>query len=358
MSQNILITGAAGYIGGSVLTDILSRTDETLKAVKLFATVRGQDQVDQISKLERVQVVQVDVNDKAAVEEIITQNKIDVVVHTAGSMFPVMVSNLLSALGERRRISARYRLTAGKSSVATMFTEEGGWPFGEVKDTDSIIDKEREIGVDNPVRRTNLVLADEGKAQGVETFNLAVPMIYGRGTGECRKLSVNLPALIRTSIKLKKVHKFDTDASPWTAHISDLTTYYVLLLSKILKREPLSFGNDRYFFPIAHRAPWWAVMDKIAKALYARGLINDPTPQIWENNDIAADSLGFPRLYIKGIGMSNGDLIPVNAQELGWSPAWNEEKFLDSMDDEIRDVQELDTVKMSLFDSLVSKQDQ
>jgi hypothetical protein len=34
-----------------------------------------------------------------------------------------------------------------------MFTEEGGWPHGKVRDTDAILDKEREIGLENPVRK-------------------------------------------------------------------------------------------------------------------------------------------------------------------------------------------------------------
>jgi hypothetical protein len=43
--------------------------------------------------------------------------------------------------------------------------------------------------------------------------------------------------------------------------------------------------------------------------------------------------------------------------ELGWKPKWDsEEKLLSQIDDEIKDVQELDTVKMSLFDSLVADQ--
>ena len=44
------------------------------------------------------------------------------------------------------------RITSRKSSIATMFTEEGGWPYGEIKDSDPILAKEKEIGFDNPVR--------------------------------------------------------------------------------------------------------------------------------------------------------------------------------------------------------------
>jgi hypothetical protein len=37
-----------------------------------------------------------------------------------------------------------------------MFTEEGGWPFGKVKDSDPLIDRQRELGLDNPVRKVDL----------------------------------------------------------------------------------------------------------------------------------------------------------------------------------------------------------
>ncbi|KAL6916610.1 hypothetical protein FSST1_008105 [Fusarium sambucinum] len=357
MSQNILITGAAGYIGGSIVADILSRNDETLRSVALFAAVRSQEQVDQISKI-GVKAILVDLNDKSAIEDAIAQKKnaVDIVVHTASAMSPAMTSNLISALGKRRQNSGS-RTYLVHSSVATMFTEEGGWPYGEVKDSDSILDKEREIGFDNPVRAANSLLAEEGKKQGVETFNVAVPMTYGRGTGACRKLSVNNPAMIRTSIKLKTVHKFDKDGHFGTVHITDLTDIYVRLVSKIVKQEPIQVGHDRYFFAIAHKAHWWNMMDKVAEGLHSRGLVTEPKAKIWSDYQTAADSLGFPRAYIRAMATHSGQLVPSNVLELGWKPKWDsEEMFLNQIDDEIKDVQELDTVKMSLFDSLVADQ--
>ncbi|KAF4454273.1 hypothetical protein F53441_3274 [Fusarium austroafricanum] len=323
MSHNVLVTGAAGYIGGSLIADILSRTDETLKVVNIFAAARNQDQVEKISKLERVQAFQVDLQDKAAVEKAIDEYEIL------------------------------------QSSVASMFTAEGGWPHGKVKDTEPLIERQRELGFDNPVRKTNIVLADEGKAQDVETFNIPIPQTYGRGTGECRKLSVNIPALVRTSIKLKTVYKFDQNSTPGGVHISDLTNLYVLILNKILKQEPIAVGNDGYFFAIAHSFSWWNVMNKIAERLHARGLVNEPTPKTWPSYDMAADCLGFPRQYIVPMTMSNGGPAPENGPQVGWKPKWNnEQQLLDIIDQEIRDVQELDTVKMGLFDSLISEKTQ
>ncbi|KAF5680734.1 hypothetical protein FCIRC_5721 [Fusarium circinatum] len=360
MPHNVLVTGAAGYIGGSVIADILSRTDETLKSVHVFAAARSQDQVDKISKLERVHAFLVDLQDRPAVEYAIAKyeiSSVDIVIHTAGAIFPDMLSNLLSGLGERRRTTGNktYLIHA----IASMFTEEGGWPFGKVKDSDPLIDRQRELGLDNPVRKTNIVLADEGKAQGVETFNIPIQLTYGRGTGECRKLSVNIPALIRTSIKLRTVHKFDRDSTPGNVHISDLTDLYILILNKILKEEPIAVGTDRYFFSVAHRISWWKIMDKIAEGLYARGLVDEPTPKIWPNYDVAADALGFPRKFIRPMCMPNGDLEPANGIALGWRPKQdNEQKCLDQIEQEIKDVEELDTVRMGLFDTLIAEQKQ
>jgi hypothetical protein len=54
--------------GGSIIADILSRTDEMLKGINIFAAARTQDQVDKISKLERVHAFLLDLQDKPAVE--------------------------------------------------------------------------------------------------------------------------------------------------------------------------------------------------------------------------------------------------------------------------------------------------
>lgn len=149
----------------------------------------------------------------------------------------------------------------------------------------------------------------------------------GRGSGEWRKLSVNIPAHIRAAIKLGAVHRFDVDnvsinhrccwklfrsantraeimrltiqQSPPTLHMSDLAELYVLLVEKILQGESVPNGESGYYFAMAHRAPWGKVMDGLAKSLYTRGLITDPKVKIWPSDDVASEELGFPRRYIR-----------------------------------------------------------
>ncbi|KAL0941547.1 nad dependent epimerase dehydratase family protein [Colletotrichum truncatum] len=352
MSQNILITGAAGFIGGTVLANFIGLTEGPIAGTNIFAAVRSEEQIKKLSKLS-VNLIQLDLNDEQAVKEAILGNKIDIIVHTAGAVDPRPISNLVKGLGDRRKIKGQDTYFI-HTSVATIFTEEGGWPAGEVKDTDDLFEKEKEIGGPNHVRLTNILLMDQAETLGVTAFNIPVPVVYGRGTGEGRKLSVNIPAFVRASMKHKIVYKFDKDGKPPGVHVSDLADLYRLLTEKILSKEPIPSGRKGYYFATVHQLSWWEVMDRIAQAMYARGLVNEPTVQIWPNEDMAAESCGFPRLYLRAIGTSSGEHVPVNAYKLGWQPKWTREKFMESIDDEVQDVLELDRVKASLFDDILS----
>ncbi|KAK1983626.1 hypothetical protein LZ30DRAFT_713824 [Colletotrichum cereale] len=351
MMNNILLTGAAGYIGGTVLADLLARQDGPVKAAKLFAAVRTHEQVEILSKLAGVSVAQVDLLKKDVVEEFVQHNEIDFIVNLAPSFDLTIASNLLNALGKRRQAGAS-DLRLIHSSVTAAFSKENGWPFGEISDTGSVLAKTREIGDQHPVRMADILVADKGKELGVKTFNVTLPNVYGRGTGEGRKLSVSIPTYVRASIRNQIVNKFDKDGHPVAVHVTDLAALYVLLIEKILQREPIPSDDVGIYFGVAHTMSWWKVMSAIAQALYDRGLVKDMEPQVWSSYNAAADELGWPRAYIRGMGASSPKLVPLNAYKLGWKPEWDESRFMDSIDDEVQSALDLDTGATSLYDSL------
>ncbi|KFA72092.1 hypothetical protein S40288_02263 [Stachybotrys chartarum IBT 40288] len=352
MTQNILITGAAGFIGGSLIAEILARTEGPLKNIRIFAAAREQKQIDAISKLD-VTPLLLDITETAAVDQAITKNKVNIVVHNASAWDPRVTSNFIKALGKRRRETGDKTFYLHTSVTAT-FAPEGGWPYGEIKDSDpSLMDKQREIPAGHPVRGTNIALADEGKEEGVTVLNLPAPMVYGRGRGEWRKVSINIPALVRAATRLRMVRKFEDNGRSPAVHVDDLTDLYALLLEKIIQGEELPSGESGYYFAFAHKIDWWKTMDGLAKALHARGLVDEPTVKTWPSWDVASEELKFPRPYIKAMGASNGELIAENGYKVGWQPKWDEKRFMDSLDDEVQAVLELDTRQTTVFDALI-----
>lgn len=76
------------------------------------------------------------------------------------------------------------------------------------------------------------------------------------------------------------------------------------MVEKILLKEPIPSDEEGFYFPMAHRWPWWTVLQGIANSLHARGLVADPTIQLWPDWGVASDALALPRLYIEPIMMS------------------------------------------------------
>ncbi|GJC90129.1 hypothetical protein ColLi_12967 [Colletotrichum liriopes] len=139
---------------------------------------------------------------------------------------------------------------------------------------------------------------------------------------------------------------------PAAAHVTDLAALYVLLIEKILQGEPIPSDEVGIYFGVAYKISWWKVMSAISQALHSRGLVKDLEPQFWSSYDAAADELGWPRAYIRGMGTSSPKLIPLNAYKLGWKPKWGESRFMESIDDEVQAALDLDTGATSLYDSI------
>ncbi|KAI8623861.1 NAD(P)-binding protein [Xylariaceae sp. FL1651] len=350
MSLKILITGAAGYIGGSVVAALLSRQSATISPKNLFAVARTEEQVRSLSSL-GVNVLQFDLHEEQAVTEAVVRNEIDIVVHTASSIDPSLAVNLINALGKRRVITGKDTYYI-HSSVTTGYSKEGGWPYGTVKDTDSVYKLEKELDDEFPIRKVNVSLVEQAKAQGVTSFIIGVPFVYGTGTGQWKKLSQNIPASVKASIALKSVYKFDEDSNFALVHISDLADYYVLFVEKILQGEKLPSGENGYYFAVAHEASWYEVTQSLADALYGRGLVTESKVKIWPSDDMAAESLDLPRQYVR---LMHTARVTINYQDgypLGWQPSWNKQKLLASMDEEIAATLAHDKGKTSLFDAL------
>ena len=84
-------------------------------------------------------------------------------------------------------------------------------------------------------------------------------------------------------------------------HISDLTALYGQIIQKILQKEAIPSGAEGYYFALAQYFAWWEVMDRLAMALDARGLVTNTETEIWPNDEDAADALGVPVQFLQAL---------------------------------------------------------
>lgn len=103
----------------------------------------------------------------------------------------LQVTHLIKALGQRRRVSGQDAyfinvslwgmlshhlwLKLGQSAATSMYSAEGGWPYGQVKDTDPIYELEKEIGRENPVRAVSHIILIDNQAWWYENILSNLP---------------------------------------------------------------------------------------------------------------------------------------------------------------------------------------
>ncbi|KAL6872173.1 hypothetical protein J3F83DRAFT_734040 [Trichoderma novae-zelandiae] len=356
MAWNILITGAAGYIGGSLVVGLLAAENVKFGPENINVLVRSEEQVGHFGKL-GVNAFQCSLLDEEKITSIVLEKNVDIVIHCASLLDPNLAYPLILALQKRRKATGREAFfihTAGMGA----FSKEAGWPHGPVKDTDPVFELEKQIPSKDafPVTRVSVAITEFAKKANVTSFIVFPPLVYGRGTGPYKKLSVQVPGLVRASIAQKMVYKFEYEGRWPAAHISDVVDYYILLIKLIVEEKNPESGEKGYYFAAAHYLSWWEIMEALAKSLHARGLVKEPRAAVWPSVELAEQALGFPSPYVQVAFSSSPQGVADKRYSIGWEPKWAAADFFDIVDDEVQSVLDLDIARATIADFFANGQ--
>jgi nucleoside-diphosphate-sugar epimerase len=284
--DTIFITGASGYIGGSVAQ----------KLVKIGHRVRGlvrsKENADSLSKL-GVEPVIGDLND---VDLLIREASMsDGVINAASADHSESVQALIKGLGGS---SKPFIHTSGSSIV-------GDDARGSQR-TELIFDEYTPLVVQKlkqPRRDIDLMVLGAA-ADNVRSIVICPSLVYGVGRGLNHK-SIQIPFLTENAQKQGAVQIVGAGLNTWSnIHIDDLVDLYVLALSK-------APAGAFYFAENGEKS-----FEQIGSAIATRlGFFNVETL----NPDVATQLWGVPRAHYS-FG-SNSRVRSVRArQELGWIP--------------------------------------
>jgi nucleoside-diphosphate-sugar epimerase len=211
--MNIFITGASGYIGGSVALGMIK------KGHNVTGLVRSKVRAKQIKALGILPIMgtldDLDILTKAAQDA-------DAVVNAADAEHRKSAETLIAALSKSRKTLIH---TSGSSIVADLSKGKGDA---------TVYDEDTQFtalpGRANRVTINKLVL--EAKEQGVRAIVIAPSLIYGRGSG-VNPNSIQVPWLIDLANKHKCARHIGPGLNVWSnVHILDLVDLYVLALEK------------------------------------------------------------------------------------------------------------------------------
>ncbi|SDS61052.1 NAD-dependent epimerase/dehydratase family protein [Pseudomonas prosekii] len=283
--MNVFVTGAAGFIGGSIATGLVQAGH------KVTGLVRSAEQAQELSAL-GIRPIIGTLDDSALLAE--QAHAADAVINAASSDHLAAVEALLEALRGSNKV---FLHTSGSSIVGDA---SGGKSSDVIYYEDHLpaptVDKAARVAIDN------LILA--AAKDGVNSAVICNTLIYGHSLGVKRD-SVQLPRLLKQARNSGIVRHVGTGKNIWSnVHIEDVVALYLLALSKNVP--------GTFYFVESGESSFIDMTTAMAEALKLGA------PQDWPLKDAEA-AWGY-EMANYGLG-SNSRVRGKHAREqLGWAP--------------------------------------
>ncbi|CAH0003790.1 unnamed protein product [Clonostachys byssicola] len=336
-APKILLTGATGYIGGSVLTTLLASENPLIKAAQITALVRKQEQVDLLKEKGIDSTLFSGLDDVSSVRDIASQY--DVVIHTASSFDTPAAKALIAGLEDRKKKTGQQTSLIHTSGTSSLGDQPIRGTFAEKRvfsDKDDIYTYERyrEDLEAYPQRTTDLVVFEKGEAAGVKTYIVTAPTIYGIGNGLFNRTSIQIDAVIRAAKLDGYAVRVGSGSEEWDhVHIADLVKLYETILARLLAGDDLpSNKNGVYFAETGHHS-WKELSDRVAKDGKALGYLQSDVVREVGLKDGSA-KLHVPELVVELGFASRSRTQAEKSREIGWAPTKTRQDFEESFHEE------------------------
>jgi nucleoside-diphosphate-sugar epimerase len=212
--QTIFLTGASGFIGGSLAIQLMANGH------RVRGLVRSADKAAQLSAL-GIEAVMGDLDDLALLSTEV--KNADAVINTASADHAASVGAMLQALEGSHKVFIH---TSGSSIVGD---DVRGSSKSEV-----IFDESTPLQVHalKQSRRNIDLSVLNAASRGVQSVVICPSLIYGVGKG-LHTTSVQIPFLVSNAIKHGVVQIVGQGKNTWSnVHIDDVVDLYVLALDK------------------------------------------------------------------------------------------------------------------------------
>jgi nucleoside-diphosphate-sugar epimerase len=338
---NIFLTGATGYIGGSILTGLLQHPNAG--NFNITALIRGDK--ERVNKLASLNVTPlVGTNDSFEIIEKAAKDS-HVVIHTSNSADDLPSTKaIISGLNKQTKETGKPAIYIHTSGTGVLVEDVRGKKGSNTVYSDLNPDQINGLAPEQPHRNVDLFIINSADANPLLKSVIVIPpLIYGIGTGPFNRTSVQLPILVRAALKRHKAEMIGPGEATWNnVHIADLVDAYIIIFNQLVaaygpdakpNAQPspyLTTGREGYYFAENGKHSWRQLSEKIGEVLYKKGIVKSPEVTSFPDDEVESSLWGKYSWFVVG-SQSNSNAERV--RKLGWKP--HRPSLFDSVEEQI-----------------------
>ncbi|KAJ5291305.1 nucleoside-diphosphate-sugar epimerase [Penicillium angulare] len=296
--KTVFITGASGYIGGDILTELI----EKYPVYNYRLLVRGERSKAEIKSVyPSVSIVCGDLNDS----DILTEESAgaDIVIHTADAADHLSAAQAIAKGALKMHTPDRplYWLHTSGAGLLSFYDEEAK-VYGErssrihddVKDIDEILSLP-DRAFHRVVDKTVLHAGAENPAV-LKTAIISPTTVYGTGRGPCSQRSRQIYEMAKFILKENKIPVVGRGQSIGSnVHVRSVTRLNMHLFEAAIQQrdENLFWGSNAYYLVEQGEHCWGDVANSIAQKATEEGLLSEPHERIELDMKSAYKLAGF-----------------------------------------------------------------
>ncbi|CAG9956693.1 unnamed protein product [Clonostachys rosea f. rosea IK726] len=326
--RSLLLTGATGFVGGSVLHAFLGSQVEAIKSLRLTVLVRNNHQAQVLSdKGIASTVLEGGLDDTEGLSKLASEH--DIVVHGATGFHKPSALALIQGLSKRKQeraddISPVYIHLSGTTNLSVGDASGRGGKLQTFSDKKGGIyeyEVEREKELSYTQRSTDVEVVRAGERLGVKTFTIMPPPVIGRGTGFFKTRSQQIPMLINNALQQGQAEYIEPGTSALGyVHVTDLATLFEAVVNQVILEPSLPSGKQGYFFASAGHLEWREIAGAIAKVGHRLGLLkNDQAVPV----DLSTAAVKFwegDEIHTERLLASSSNTVSERGYDIGWKP--------------------------------------
>jgi len=211
-------------------------------------------------------------------------SQFDAVLHTAHADHVAGAESLVAGLEQRAASSgsAKKPILIHTSGTGVLIdrSEEPGKVKTDKVYSDGDLSTYHALPATNIHKNVDDIVLDAGRRGKIDAVVVCPPTIWGKGEGEFNTVSIQVPMLVKATMKAGHGFLLEKGINTWSIiHVADLSDAYLTILDAALHSKLPSDPNGRVFFVENGEYEQRQVTEAVCKELHKKGKIDSPDPK-------------------------------------------------------------------------------